>query len=688
MFITKAISKCKPQSRWYSTSSVVKHELRPYQRDAIQAVHEAIKRGVRRPAVVLATGGGKTVVFSHLIPQLKSETPSRRKTLVLAHTQELIFQAARLIKATNPNLIVQVDMSSWKPNMDEADVIVASVPTLVRMTRLERYDKHQFKTIILDECHHATASSWTKILNYFDAGDSSSPVTVVGFTATMERADGMPLGKVFDEIVYQRGLVEMVKNKELVDVKFTTLDVDVDFSKVKSKRNDFDQASLSNAMNTDEINSVVAGAFLRLKQEYDFKSTLVFCIDIAHCKTLCAALQSRGVNAQYVTGDTVKDERNSILDDFKNGRIDVLCNVMVFTEGTDIPNIDSLILARPTKSRPLLIQMIGRGLRLHPGKENCHVVDIAGTRSTGIQSVPTLFGVEDPNGNKTKNYELNDSDLTDRQLQKEEQRKLQEKALVAKLALEESRAEAMNIAFSTVDGFAELIANNVQEYASGESVNSKIRESNLAWVRLEYDVWGVSIPMSNQFFTLTRVSRENCPALFELRLVEFASYAQIQASGKMCPRQRVHGVLHSDQNLDYILIRAETFSRQYAGKYPNTALKFNRGSPKPVSDKQIKAYGTKLVSKAKKLYTLDTDQIKQFRASLTAMNSYRFNDLILALKYSINSLHVRWELQKLLGFTDKEKRMINRYSKKKEADRFLVGSRESGLVGGMNKLKL
>ncbi|KAM9931811.1 hypothetical protein OXX80_008541 [Metschnikowia pulcherrima] len=128
----------------------------------------------------------------------------------------------------------------------------------------------------------------------------------------------------------------------------------------------------------------VANAYIQLQQELGLKSTLVFCVDINHCKTLCGVLQAHGVNAQYVTGETAKHVRQDILEDFKQGKIAVLCNVLVFTGGTDIPNIDSLILARPTKSRPLLTQMVGRGLRLHKGKDICHVIDMVSTMKVGV----------------------------------------------------------------------------------------------------------------------------------------------------------------------------------------------------------------------------------------------------------------------------------------------------------------
>lgn len=649
--------------------------LRDYQKDCLTSVHNAISRGVRRPAVVLATGGGKTVVFSHLIPQLKPYTETQgSKTLVLAHKQELVYQAASKIASINPNLKVAIDMHNMKPSED-ADVIVGSVPTLVRMSRLEKYDPTEFKTIILDECHHATAKSWAKILNYFLADHKQLPIHVIGFTATMERADGSSLGKLFDEIVYERGLIEMVQNKELVDVKFSTLDVAVDFSKVKTRLNDFDTKSLSDAMNQDEINYLMAGSYLRLSQEFNFKSTLIFCVDIAHCKTLCGVLQSQGVNAQYVTGDTVKHERISILEDFKQGKISVLCNVLVFTEGTDIPNIDSLFLARPTKSRPLLVQMIGRGLRLHEGKTHCHIVDVAGTRSIGIQSVPTLFGVPESMQGKPRNYEkAEDEDELDTRLMskeeiKEQQRIKQEEALKKKLLTEESRREAMNVAFLTIDGFSSLIQKDIRGFQNDKSIHQAFNSSRLVWIRLEYDVWGIAFPpMSDKFLTVRRLYVLE-QKYFSLTVNQFTSRERKMAAGHKVANYLSETELMRDANLQAVLTRAEALVLQHTSKFNNSSIKSNRDKPRYATPKQVKFVKTKVATKAKQLYSeWSAGMETKLDTELSAFTQYRMSDLIFAIKYLKNSLWFRWELQKLLGYPDKEKRLIEKISKKDEND--------------------
>jgi ATP-dependent helicase IRC3 len=185
----------------------------------------------------------------------------------------------------------------------------------------------------------------------------------------------------------------MIEDHWLSDVVFTTVETKADLSQVRSGVNgDYQTAALSQAINTDETNDLVVKSWMaRAKNR---KSTLVFCVDLSHVANLTAKFRQYGFAAQFVTGDTPRKTRAARVDAFRNGEFPVLLNCGVFTEGTDIPNIDCVLLTRPTKSRNLLVQMIGRGMRLHKGKENCHVVDFVASLSTGVVSTPTLFGLD------------------------------------------------------------------------------------------------------------------------------------------------------------------------------------------------------------------------------------------------------------------------------------------------------
>lgn len=645
--------------------------LRDYQNDAIQSVLSALERGVRRPAVVLATGGGKTVVFSHLLRQIKpAASLGGSKVLVLAHKEELIKQAFDTIQQANPDLEVAIDMRRLKPE-STSDVIVGSVPTLVRKSRLHQYNPAEFKAIILDECHHATAHSWNKILNYFNADRPDLDIAVIGFTATMERSDGKSLGSMFDEIVFERDLLTMIKNKELVDVRFSTIDVDVDLSSVPVKNNDYDSEGLSRAMNSFDVNLLVARSYLTLRKHYNFASTLIFCVDINHCRTLCGVLQSQGINAQYVTGETPKQERRLIIEDFKNGNIDVLCNVQVFTEGTDIPSIDSLFLARPTKSRPLLVQMIGRGLRLHGEKSLCHVVDIAGTRNTGVTSVPTLFSLPSSFTIDGQSYEdmvqaridyeedlARESEME--QKEKERTRIKEEQAISRKLKELALVREDLEVKFKSFEGFLELESFETSKYEDNNFVNQTMKDSQIPWVRLEYDIWGSQLDLES-FFMLQRQHSETGEQYFSLLLVKFASTKQKIATGYKCGKFSSKSIIDSNKNLQVLVKRAESLQAQM-----NRINYYSRQGPaRAITKKQLVYLSTRLKPRARELYLKTHDDVEQqLEETLAQFDSKRAAALIFAHLYSAKSLWVKWELQRIFGLGAKTKRQIRALSEK------------------------
>ena len=185
----------------------------------------------------------------------------------------------------------------------------------------------------------------------------------------------------------------MIEEKWLSNAVFTTVQSQANLSKVRQGASgDFTVGDLSRAVNTDGTNELTVRAWLARAQGR--KSTLVFCADVAHVIGLTNMFRKHGVDARFITGNTAKTDRSERLHDFKNRKFPVLLNCGVFTEGTDIPNIDCVLLARPTRSRNLLVQMVGRGMRLYPGKGNCHIVDMVASLETGIVTTPTLFGLD------------------------------------------------------------------------------------------------------------------------------------------------------------------------------------------------------------------------------------------------------------------------------------------------------
>ncbi len=275
-----------------------------------------------------------------------------------------------------------------------ADITIASIQSITSADRLSKFDPGRFKLVLVDEAHHIVAPGYMRALRHFGLATKrpSSPI-LVGVSATFSRFDGLRLGVAIDEIVYHKDYVDMIGRKWLSDVMFTTVESTADISRVRSgPSKDFQPGDLSRAVNTDTVNSITVRSWLA--KAAGRKSTLVFCVDLAHVAGLTRAFREHGVDAKFVTGDTEKVERSTRLESFKRGDFSVLVNCGVFTEGTDIPNVDCIVLARPTKSRNLLVQMIGRGMRLHPGKDNCHILDMVSSLETGIVTTPTLFGLD------------------------------------------------------------------------------------------------------------------------------------------------------------------------------------------------------------------------------------------------------------------------------------------------------
>ncbi|KAJ5238766.1 ATP-dependent helicase IRC3 [Penicillium chermesinum] len=366
-------------------------ELRASTEECIQSVLKYLDDGHRRLGISLATGAGKTVIFTQLIDRIPPRDATATKTLIIAHRRELVEQAAKQCRLAYPDKIVEIEMGNEKA-AGHGDIIIASVQTLSR-GRIYNFDPSAFKLVLVDEAHHIVARSYREALGHFRLNEPASDAPIlVGVSATFSRFDGLKLGAAIDHIVYHKDYVDMIGENWLADAIFTTVKSEADLSKVKKDQfGDFSLSSLSEAVNKRTINDVTVRAWMANAK--DRKSTLVFCVDIKHAMQLTETFRAHGVDARYITASTPPKVRAEQLEAFRNQEFPVLLNCGLFTEGTDIPNIDCVLLARPTKSRNLLVQMIGRGLRLHPGKQNCHIIDMVASLATGVLSTPTLFGL-------------------------------------------------------------------------------------------------------------------------------------------------------------------------------------------------------------------------------------------------------------------------------------------------------
>ena len=365
-------------------------QLRDYQRQCLSAIFGRYQAGIRRQLVCLPTGSGKTVIFAEFPRYFRM----KKQMLVLAHRGELLDQAREKITAANPALRVEVDQADRTADPD-CDVIIASIPTLgrERSKRLKRLDPDRFFLIVVDEAHHATASTYKRVLEYFGVFSPDTRKLCVGFTATPKRGDGVGLDAVFQEIVFSRSLPEMIQAGFLSPVAGYRVETEIDLSRVKTRMGDFVASQLSKTVNVEERNKIIVEVF---RSHLEGRQTLCFCVDVAHAQSLAHAFGSSGVHAASVTGDMDRSARARLLQDFASGSIQVLANCMVLTEGYDEPGVEGIILARPTKSALLYTQMIGRGTRLHPGKENVTVIDIVDvTREHRLTTLPSLFGLSE-----------------------------------------------------------------------------------------------------------------------------------------------------------------------------------------------------------------------------------------------------------------------------------------------------
>jgi superfamily II DNA or RNA helicase len=332
--------------------------LRPYQVDAVSGVIQDII-DKRSTLVVMPTGTGKTVCFAHIARQ------RRGRVMVIAHREELVQQAADKIRAVT-GIAADIEMAEYKAGrMYKAPVVVASVQTLCApwgdVDRMTKFDPNEFDMLVIDEAHHATANSYRRIIQHFSR---NKHLRTVGFTATPDRADKAALGMVFDSVAFQYEIMTAMRDGWLVPVETQQVIVkDLDFSHVKTVAGDLNQGELATIMQQEKVLHGVVSPTIEIAGR---RKTLVFASSVAHAERMSEIFNRHGVTSAVVHGGTFKDERRRILQAYADGKIQVLCNCGVAVEGFDCPGIEVVVIARPTKSRALYTQMVGRGTRVLP----------------------------------------------------------------------------------------------------------------------------------------------------------------------------------------------------------------------------------------------------------------------------------------------------------------------------------
>jgi superfamily II DNA or RNA helicase len=373
-------------------------QLRDYQVGAIDAAEQAEREGVRRPLVVHPTGTGKTVTFAGMIDRRSN----LGRSLVLVHREELAKQAVQKLAWQAPHLrtgIVKAEL-----NNVNADVVVASVPTISRDNRLARLLESQqfdgpFATVIADEAHHAPAPSWTKVLTALGSFSPYGPLTV-GFTATPERDNGKTLG-VWEKVVSYMSIREAIYRGFLVPIlPAVVVETGMDMAKVRRGHDgDLSGGDLGRAI--EESGAIAQMADAVVEHAADRKG-VAFLPTVKTAHDLAEALRARGIKAEAVDGGTEDGERAAILARLKTGETQWVCNCAVLTEGFDEPTISCVLVGRPTKFHGLYVQMVGRGTRTALGKQNLLVIDIVGAsnRHELIGVVDLGLDLDDPTDRK------------------------------------------------------------------------------------------------------------------------------------------------------------------------------------------------------------------------------------------------------------------------------------------------
>ncbi len=362
--------------------------LRPYQTECLQRIRERYKSGARRLLVSLPTGTGKTVVFA----SFPAYFGMKRRLLVLAHRAELLDQAAQKFCRANPRLRVEIEQAGRHASRD-CDVVIASVPTLGRKgsARLAKLDPQDFYLIVVDEAHHAISTTYRRVFDHFDLFAPASRRLLVGFTATPYRGDRKGLGEVFEEVAFERHLPEMIAQGFLCQISGWRVSTHTDLDKVSVRAGDFVAGQLAEAVNTGDRNALIIRSYCELARG---RRGLVFCVDVEHAKQLALGFRESGIRAAAVWGAMAKSDRAATLERFSRGELDIITNCNVLTEGFDEPRVDCVIMARPTKSRLLYTQIIGRGTRLHPEKNDLVVVDVVdNTAKHSLVGLNQLFAL-------------------------------------------------------------------------------------------------------------------------------------------------------------------------------------------------------------------------------------------------------------------------------------------------------
>lgn len=354
-------------------------ELKQHQREALDALQAMRDRHETIALLYHATGTGKTVTA------VMDAKRCGGRTLFLAHTQELVNQAADTFRILWPEVTVGRYMEAIKE--PDAHVVCGSVQSVA--LHLEDFREDAFSYLIVDEVHHAAADTYQKILAYFH------PAFTLGLTATPERTDdNLAILDIFKNTAHKLDIQTAVEIGELVPIRCIRIHTNIDLTRVRFNSVQYNIRDLESKIYVPERNRLIVDTWLQYVRD---KRTVVFCASVRHAEQIAELFRQAGVSAAAVSGGMKPAERREFQDRFVRREILVLCACDLLNEGWDCPEIEVLFMARPTMSRVLYTQQLGRGMRLFPGKESLMVFDFVDNASqyNMPQSLHRLFKLKE-----------------------------------------------------------------------------------------------------------------------------------------------------------------------------------------------------------------------------------------------------------------------------------------------------
>jgi superfamily II DNA or RNA helicase len=394
-------------------------KLRNYQEEAIDNIL-ILKKG-EVGLISLPTGSGKGILISTLASKIAG------RSLIIVPSKELREDMIFKLKQIDEN----IDVGSVQANLDEISnkIVICTRQSLThkKSTRIQRMKQYgDFELVFMDECHQAI-NQLELILKQIDTSNSK----VVGMTATPFNKDMI---NIFPNITYSKDILWMIENKYLCEPKAYNIQTETDITHVNIVAGEFNQSQLEDAINNSYRNDLIVKGYLEYAE--DRKHCLVFCGGIDHSRDLCDEFNRQGISCGTVDSTLSKDDRESVLTDFKSGKIKVITNVGVLSTGYDFPAIDTIIFATPTKSKIKYVQCLGRGLRLFDDKENCLILDfkdVVGRHN--LMDLGSIFDVNMKNGETLSEAQERIKNETEQEKirieqerikKEEEQRKIQE----------------------------------------------------------------------------------------------------------------------------------------------------------------------------------------------------------------------------------------------------------------------